>query len=76
MTAGTKAAAQENIPYASAARSTSIHASISGVVAVYKLAAFIFRVAENATTTMTSSPALSQGCAWQNHRQQYCQNDH
>jgi hypothetical protein len=76
MTTSANAAAQEDIPYTSSARSTSVPASISGVVAVYKLAAFIIRVAENSTAAMTSAPALAQSCCWQNHRQQYSQNDH
>jgi hypothetical protein len=69
MTANAKAAAQDDIPYTSSTRSTSVPASISGVVAVYKLAALIIRVAENSTAAMTSSAALAQSCGWQSHRQ-------
>ena len=76
VTANAKAAAQEDIPYTSSARSTSVPASIPGVVAVYKLATFIVWVAENSTAAMTSSPSLAQGCGWQNDRQQYCHDDH
>ena len=76
MTTGTKAVAPGNISYASSARSTSVPASISGVVAVYKLAALIILVAENPTAAMTSSAALAQSCGWKNHGQQYSQNDH
>jgi len=70
MTANAKAAAQDDIPYTSSARSTSVQAVIPGVVAVYKLAALIFRVAENSAPAMTSSAALAQSCGWQSHRQQ------
>ena len=49
MTANAKAATQDDIPYTSSARSTSVPASISGVMAVYKLAALILWVAENST---------------------------
>ena len=74
MTTSANAAAQEDIPYTSSARSTSVPTSISGVVAVYKLTALIVSVAENSTATMT--PSLAQSCCRQNYRQQYSQNDH
>jgi hypothetical protein len=76
MTARTNAAAQDNIPDASPTRSTSIPAAISGIVAVYKLAALIVWVAENSTAAVTPSPALAQRCCWKNHRQQYGKNNH
>ena len=58
------AAAVPDIPHTASARSTSVPASISGVVAVYKLAALIIWVAENSTAAMTLSPALAQSCCW------------
>jgi hypothetical protein len=70
MTANAIAVARVNIPHTGSARSTSVPASIPGVVAVYKLAALIVPVAENSTAAITSSPALAQSCRWQNHRQQ------
>jgi hypothetical protein len=76
MTASAKAAAENDVPYASSARSASIPASIPGVVAVNKLAALVFRVAENSAAAMTPSPALAQSSCWQNNRQQQRQNDH
>lgn len=76
MTTSANAAAPEDIPYTRSARPTAIPAAISGVVAVYKFAAFIIRVAENPTAAMTSSPALAQSCCWKNHRQQYGKNNH
>ena len=76
MTANAKAAAQDDIPNTSSTRSTSVNASIPGVVAVYKLAALIIRVAENSSAAMTSSTALAQSRGRKNHGQQYSQNDH
>jgi hypothetical protein len=76
MTTSANAAAPEDIPYTRSARPSAIPAAISGVVAVYKFAAFIIRVAENPTAAMTSSPALAQSCCWKNHRQQYGKNNH
>ena len=76
MTTSANAAAPEDIPYTRSARSTAIPAAISGVVAVYKFAAFVIRVAENPTAAMPSSPALAQSCCWKNHRQQYGKNNH
>jgi hypothetical protein len=76
MTTSANAAAQDDITYTTSAWSTPVPASIPGVVAIYKLAAFIIRVAENSTAAMTSAAALAQSCCWQNHRQQYSQNDH
>jgi len=68
VTANAKTAAQDSIADTSSARSTPVPASVPGVVAVYKLATFIVWVAENTTAAMTSSPSLTQGCGWQNHR--------
>jgi len=62
--------APENIAETIRARSATVPSSVSRVVAVYKLAAFIVRVAKNPATAMASSAALAQSCCRNNDRQQ------
>jgi hypothetical protein len=50
--------------------SSTVPAAISGVVAVYKLAAFIVRAAKNPATPIASSAALRRGSCWYDQRQQ------
>jgi len=66
----TDSVTHENVANASPARSATIPAPVSGVVAVYKLAALIVRVAENSATPMAAPAALAQRRVGDNHRQQ------
>lgn len=66
----TDSIAPYNIADAIPARSPTIPAAISGVVAVYKLAAFIVRAAKNPASPIASSAALRRGSCWYDQRQQ------
>jgi len=62
--------AQHNIADAIPPWSPAIPAAISGVVAVYKFAAFIVRAAKNPATPVASPAALRRGSCRYYQRQQ------
>jgi hypothetical protein len=67
---------QEDVSYSIPAWSAAVPTTISGVMTIYELAAFVMLAPKYTTAAMSSAPALAQRGCWNHHCQQQGQDDH